>query len=683
MGLIQVLDDALINKIAAGEVVERPASVVKELVENSLDAGATRITVELLDGGKKRILVSDNGSGMDQEDAILSLKRHATSKIRIDEDLFNLNTMGFRGEALASIASVSKFTLMTCKISGDAKAVAEASGSTSGVRIYTEGGAPLEVQPWQSSGGTTLVIEDLFFNVPVRAKFLKSGATEYGYVLELMQSLALAWPKIDFTFVHNGKEIMRAPEASNPSSTVSKDHVWTEAQIRERFLQIFKQEQNTTMMFTSAESQYASMTCLISAPGVEKSTSRDIYIFVNGRLVKDRSLRYAILRGYHSHLLRGKFPIALISLVMDPSLVDVNVHPSKTEVRFQFPSELQGMVAMAIRDAIRKGEWASPTLQGANTYQEHTRGTSDIEHNDDLDLNSKGPSRAAHSGSDVFQRSAAESMPRNFSGTNLSRVMRSPALLQDRATVAQNLFRGSSFETSTSAENGLFEVKDGSDSNHNSNVSFHSAVQKGSLNDESIPWQELSYLGSIDDCYLLFSHGERRNGSRLLAVDQHAFHERILYEKLCNNASLLSQCQTMLVPEVIELEPHQMERLQAGMKILEGHGFKMKMISPTILEVWGIPAILSRAEPESLVRAMIEDGRFLSATENETAVLAHDLMSTMACHAAVRAGESLGENELRALIREASTVDFFHNCPHGRRVFKWWSSDQIGRWFDR
>lgn len=651
MGHIQLLDDNLINKIAAGEVVERPASVVKELVENSLDAGATRITVELTEGGRKRILISDNGAGMDRDDAILALRRHATSKIRKDEDLFNLHTMGFRGEALASIASVSRFTLMTCQ-----------QGAEEGVRVVSEGGLEPDISSWQSNGGTTIIVDDLFFNVPVRGKFLKTASTEYGNVLELMQSLALAWPQVDFTLVHNGREQLRATAVpvsagnldSTPTDASPTSILRGESELRTRFSQLFKSDAKLPMIYTSCDGPYGQMTALLSAPGVEKATGRDIYIFVNGRFVRDKALRFSILRGYHSHLLKGKFPIAILFLALDPGLVDVNVHPSKTEVRLQFASELQGMIAMAIRDGIRKAEWSGAEELG------HTSPP----------ITPIAPSSSTNTDSwFAATRSNAGVSPR--SSSSWSAPVKSP---NDR--VGYNAWPGQTesdnvvADYTAPASRPLFTDFD------------DEKISAKTSSSEAVPWSELSYLGSIADCYLLFNHGERRTGARLLAVDQHAFHERIIYEQLCNKAELMKASQRLLVPEVLTFTPKEVSALVECKTIMEENGFAMDVIDSTTIELKAVPAILAKADPEALLHAFIRHNESTLPLEQNSG-LAHDLLATMACHAAVRAGEPLGDNERKALLAEARAVDFFHNCPHGRRVFRWWDETAIAKWFDR
>jgi DNA mismatch repair protein MutL len=631
MNRIQQLDENLINKIAAGEVVERPASIVKELVENSIDAGASKITIELQDGGRQRIVISDNGYGMTPEDARLALVRHATSKIRSTEDLFNLQTMGFRGEALASISAVSRFVLMTC-----------VQGSTEGVRLSTAGGDPIDVTPWQSSGGTTIICDDIFYNVPVRQKFLKSAQSEYGAVLELCQALALAHPDIDFTLVHNGKEVLRAPAVAGEDLS--------EARLRQRFAQVMRGDGGLAMVYNTASSAWATMTALVSAPGVERSSAKDMFIFVNGRWVRDKSLRFAVLRGYHSHLLRGKYPVVALWLTMDPGLVDANVHPAKTEVRLQYAHEIHGMVASAIREALRSAQWSGVS---SHPLLEKTQPTHDPQAVDGL-------------GSEVVGRRAQE--------TSVSRG------LARESNYAPHPARWLDV-TPTPARSLPWPDQQSSDAARQGAGLFEAPVVTRQLQDV-IPWKELCYMGAIADCYLMFSHGDRRSGSRLLVVDQHAFHERVLYERLARNPDLLCASQPLLVPEGVTLSADEIDALRDVKTMMEGRGFRYEMVDEQTVEVRAVPVILAKADISQLIEAIARHDASAMPLENN-AGLAHDLLSTMACHAAVRAGEVLGEAELKVLIAEASDVDFYHNCPHGRRVFRWWDEAQIARWFDR
>ena len=630
MDRIQLLDDNLINKIAAGEVVERPASVVKELVENALDAGATKITIDIQEGGRKRILVSDNGCGMSSSDATKSLLRHATSKIRTQEDLFNLNTMGFRGEALASISAVCRFTLMTCE-----------QGKAEGVKLQVAGDGNLSSSPWQSSGGTTIICDDLFFNVPVRQKFLKAAASEYGAILELAQAVALANLSVDFTVVHNGKEVLRAPSVSDKSVEGS------EKALRMRFSQVMRGDAGLAMIHAKAESQWGSLTALVSAPGVERTSAKDMFLFVNGRWVKDKSLRFAVLRGYHSHLLRGRYPVVALFLNIDSGLVDVNVHPAKTEVRIQYASEIHSMIASAVRDAIRKGEWAAaPT----HPLFASSQASLSLDSNKDSD------------------RRIETSSERHLSDRNGSR----PPVWRD---VTPNFARSS---VTMPVIDGLGET----DSKAPWSSTFSAPeVSNAAKAMQSIPWEELNFLGSIADCYLLFAHGDRASGARLLAVDQHAFHERVIYERLIRDENLLKASQPLLVPECVQLTPKAIETLKEVRGKLQQNGFSYDILNDTTIEVRALPVLLVKGDVTHLMEEIAEQSSRRPHENN--AELMHEMLSTFACHAAVKAGERIGHEELKVLIREASEVDFYHNCPHGRRVFRWWDEAQIARWFDR
>jgi DNA mismatch repair protein MutL len=641
MNRIQQLDENLINKIAAGEVVERPASVVKELVENSIDAGATKITIELQDGGRQRIVISDNGHGMSPDDARLAIIRHATSKISSTEDLFNLQTMGFRGEALASISAVSRFVLMTCE-----------QGKPEGVRLSTDGGGPLDVTPWQSSGGTTIICNDIFYNVPVRQKFLKSAQSEYGAVLELSQALALSHPEIDLTLVHNGKEVLRAPAVPGAGLT--------ESRLRARFAQVMRGDGGLAMVYKTAESPWATMTALASAPGVERGSAKDMFLFVNGRWVRDKSLRFAVLRGYHSHLLRGKYPVVALFLNLDAGLVDANVHPAKTEVRLQYANEIHGMVANAVREALRSAEWSAASSHQAIDRQEYSSTAKAADDQSD----DQSPDASKVFGGFSRERSFSGSAPKDAPYTPR------PARWHD---VTPEVSVASRSQDRSQGNPGLFD-----------SLALTRPPTKAMTESfaETIPWKELCYMGSIADCYLLFSHGNRQSGSRLLGVDQHAFHERVLYERLIRNTDLLCSSQRLLVPEGVTLEPGEIDSLRQLKTTMEQNGFSYDVIDDQTIEVRAVPVILAKADISQLMEAIARHESSAMPIDGNVG-LAHDMLATMACHGAVRAGEALGEAELRMLIGEASDVDFYHNCPHGRRVFRWWDEAQIARWFDR
>lgn len=635
MERIQLLDDSLINKIAAGEVVERPCSVVKELVENAIDAGATKITVDIQDGGKKRILISDNGCGMSPSDAKKSLLRHATSKIKTAEDLFNLNTMGFRGEALASISAVCRFTLMTCE-----------QGQNEGVKIQMNGDSDIVSSPWQSSGGTTIICDELFFNVPVRKKFLKASGTEYAAILELLQALALSNTNIEFTLIHNGKETLRA----SAQGGFHRDS--REAVLRKRFSQVMKGDAGLDMIYIEGESQWGRVAALISAPGVERASSKDMFLFVNGRWVKDKSLRFAVLRGYHSHLLRGRYPVAAVFLSVDPSLVDANVHPAKTEVRLQYASEIHNMIAHAVRSGIRKGEWAARPSHAIFLKADLTSAVDGEENS----ISSNHDSLAFSS-----HRSDHPDQPLRHSAAVWRDV--TPSFAQMGSGSGRSPDVGADWTLDHSRFDRLSPDQDQAESN------------------QIVPWRELRYFGSVADCYLLFGHGERASGARLLVVDQHAFHERIIYERLVRDGTLLKSSQTLLVPECVHLGPKATSTIKEMLPVLSNNGFVLDVLDDSNIEVRAVPVLLAKSDVAMLLETIASQSDKLPMDDNIG--LLHDHLATFACHAAVRAGESIGHDELKVLLTEADSVDFYHNCPHGRRVLRWWEESQIGRWFDR
>lgn len=642
LGRIQLLTDDVVNQIAAGEVVERPASVVKELVENALDAGARSVLVEIEDGGRKAIVISDDGCGMDEQDALLAVKRHATSKIRSLDDLYAANSMGFRGEALASIASVSKLTLTT-----------RDRESTVATRIEMDGGGEPRIQRGiAASHGTTLACRELFFNVPARQKFLKSTASELGAISEFFDAAILCWPGVRLRLVHNGREVI----ASSPVAAASLDQAdalrdsgsngsdavcgFGETALRARAAAVFGQEVADQLIYVNEGGTHAAVEGLISPPGLEKGNAKSMHTFVNRRWIKDKVIRYAIQRGYHSHLLKGRYPVVALHIAVDPSLIDVNVHPAKTEVRFQYSQEVQSVIVRAIMAALRRAEWSVPAPTGAPLLK-----------TDDA----KSPWTSTPVAS------------RQFSQTLRSGGVQS-GFSSARASIA-------------AMASGIREVETLDDHVADLSVSQTATTQISELENSvpqnsvaQIPWHDLTFMGAIGKCYLMFSGGDR-----LLVVDQHAWHERIIFERLSRDPALMCQSQSLMIPELVELTAEHIEALLRGQQQLRACGFSVEFVSDTAVEVSAVPVILAHRDPADMFGVLAETGFDERATE----VLAQDLLATIACHSAVRAGEELGPDELARLLRESSEVDFQHNCPHGRRVFRWFEASQIARWFDR
>lgn len=630
---IQILNDHVINKIAAGEVVERPASVVKELVENSIDAGATSIHIRLKDGGVSQILVTDNGEGMNAEDAKLCVMRHATSKLRNAEDLFALESMGFRGEALAAVASISKFKLTTNQ---------RKDGVGSKVDLDEE--SHVSVVEWNGPPGTSVYVEDLFYNCPGRLKFLKSKSTEFTWCHELIKAYALCYPKIAFKLTHQDKTILSVePVRSTEPATA-------ETSLRSRCEAILGSEIAQQMAYISESNQIGSIHALISPPGYEKNFAKFLYCFVNGRWIKDRIVKFAILRGYHSHLPKGKYPVVVAFIDCPPSLVDVNVHPTKSEVKFQYASDIQGLISLAVTKALRSAWWC----QFGHENAQSTR----LE-----------PSKNLESSFSTYQTSAVHPPHTTYRGSSLT-----------RATVSsQGSHRGSKTFTDQFAK----PISAWSKRAVDTNISLRKDLT-GAQSDEptpsietpAIPWADLNYIGCFSKCYLLF---ESQKG--MLSIDQHAFHERILFERLSKNREQILIKQNLLIPHFIEFDPLSLEKISELQEALVEAKFGFKLLKNGI-EVLGVPSLLTERNLDKVFGEFAECETPNDAKGVSEALLNH-ILSTIACHSAVRAGEELPDADLKHLLSEAETVDFFHNCPHGRRVFKWWTLRDVEKWFDR
>ena len=638
MSRIHLLKDALINKIAAGEVVERPASVVKELVENAIDAGADHVRVELSEGGKDLIVVTDNGHGIPPEDASLAVARHATSKIGEVDDLFAIDTMGFRGEALAAISSVSLFSI-----------VSRQKGAELGVRVDVKDG-DISTIDYNGREGTTITVKDLFYNLPVRKGFLKKASSEFASCYELIQAMALNLPEIGFTLIHNGKEHFK----SHALDPFDHDYCKGEAGLRQRAQLVMGQPFAEKLLYLSDSGDHGQIEGLISPPGVDRGTSKFIFCYVNGRWVKDKTLKFAITRAYHSYLLKGKYPAVVLRLSLDPSLVDVNVHPSKTELRFQYPSEVQNLIVDGIRKQIRAGAWAEATShQTSSSVAEESVASS--------------PSNDSK-----LPKSVVENVDYLFSGGKSapSRTINSPG-------------RSLSFMRSSKPRDmSVKETRQSFDFDRTTTKTYTpplvSAVDEiMPTKAELVDWLGLDFIGSYGNCYLMFDAGPK-----LLVVDQHAFHERIIYERLVSNPSSLGQQQPLLVPEELSLSAGDGAVLQDNQECLKSYGFELKFHSTGTIEVCGVPALLRKANLDSLF-AEISSHLASGNPELQETDFGHKLLSTMACHSAVRAGEFLQREEVNSLLKEAVQVDFVLNCPHGRRVFKWWSKAEVEGWFDR
>jgi len=580
--LIKILPDLLVNKIAAGEVVERPASVVKELIENSLDAGASDISVDIEQAGKRLIRVTDNGSGMSKEDARTAFLRHATSKITTEADLETIMTMGFRGEALASIASVSQVRLQSCL-----------QGASSGVVVDIEGGSFRNVSDAAVPTGTSLEIAHLFYNTPARLKFLKSPATEFSHIISSVSHLSLTHPEIRFRLTHNKKMVLDLPAASN---------------LKERVFQIYGAEIAENLISFSGGRDSVVIAGLLSRPAYTRADRTYQDFFVNGRYIKNTSLTHALYSAYSDMLMRDRHPLGFIFLQIDPSLVDVNVHPAKSEVRFRNQSQIHDLV----RDVVREG------LRGA--------------------------------------------------GVSASVPMRADGVREAIADYVQNAefgMRNAEFKSDTSSS--LF-----SSSNRFLEADLDNSEFRISHSELLFP------LAQIHDSFII---AQSREG--MVFIDQHAAHERVLFEKLQDQygAGEVSG-QHLLIPVQVELGTAEREHMAEHLPELDRLGFAVEDYGNGAFMIKTVPSLLEGADPKRLFLDILDELRSQGHSSSMDK-LRDDLFSVMACHPAIKVNRHLDRREMEVLIADLFKCRMPHTCPHGRPTIVRFSMDEIKKMFKR
>jgi DNA mismatch repair protein MutL len=671
MSKIRVLPDHLSNLIAAGEVVERPASVAKELVENAIDAGASRIVIDVESGGRRLLKIADDGEGMMRDDAILAFERHATSKISKAEDLAAIGTLGFRGEALASIASVARVELLTC--------TEDASAAT---RVVIEGGRMRDVKDAAHPRGTTIAVRDLFFNTPARRKFLRSEATESYHLTNLVTHYALAHPEIAFSLTNNGRETLRVAPAKD---------------LRERAYQIFGAqfldgllEVNNAVSEPTETSfslpQIARVRGYVSAPR-ERRTSRDAqFLFVNGRFVRDRLIGRALSEGYRSILPHGVYPVALLFIDVPLPEVDVNVHPAKTEVRFRRAAA----VADAVRETVRSGLASAGYTPAA-----------DIRDAAPLEDTSAGedagePAATSREVSEIqtqpaaaraFTRQPAPQQDRIAFGvaTAIEREpfesVSEPQALSEPEAVAS----GSSEPGTRTAENRQSPIANrqfpnpvaaarGSDTLPplDSAIKFVREVPVESLSGNIRP------LGQLDESFIIATDEEG-----LLLIDQHVAHERVLFDKYrALESSRKPDSQQMLIPETFDLTPAQAAAFDTVAEDLEAYGFELMRLSGRTVAIKSAPADLPASEARNVLSEVL-DTVDAEKRGSARATLRDEIAASLACHAAIKVNMPLAPEKMRWLIDRLLLTSSPTTCPHGRPVILRLATQDLLKGFHR
>jgi DNA mismatch repair protein MutL len=651
MSKIRVLSDHVANQIAAGEVVERPASVAKELVENSIDAGATRIDIEIEAGGRRLLKISDDGEGMVRDDAILAFERHATSKISGTDDLAAIATLGFRGEALASIASVAKVELTT-----------KTEDANAATKVTIDGGRMRDVKDAAHPRGTTIAVRDLFFNVPARRKFLRSEATETFHLTNLVTHYALAHPEIAFTFTNNGREVVRASAAKD---------------LRERAYQIFGEEfLDNLLEVNGGHPQVARVMGYVSAPR-DRRTSRDSqYLFVNRRFVRDRMIGRALSEGYRSILPHGVYPAALLFIETPLEEVDVNVHPAKTEVRFRRSA--------AVADAVRESVKAALAAAGyAREERQSTVSDNQIQTASAAATSSALPSPWTDPTPvpDV-ERVVRATPEQQQSRIDFASLMSSveDALDEDELTAAIEVTapQPEGLQQSTAGianvENGAERQAVAGGSNApaptaptvsvtkplpplNSAEKFTQQVAPESLSSNIRP------LGQLEESFIIATDDEG-----LLLIDQHVAHERVLFDKYrALESERRVESQQLLVPETFDLTPAQAAVFDQLAEELENYGFDLMRLSGRTVAIKAIPADLPAVEARNMLSELLET---VDAEKKGSAreTMRDEIAASLACHAAIKVNMPLAPEKMRWLIDRLLQTSSPTTCPHGRPV---------------
>lgn len=624
---IRPLPEILINQIAAGEVVERPASVVKELVENAIDAGASRVDIDLEEGGVRLIRIRDNGSGIAPEQLPLAVSRHATSKIADLDDLESVATLGFRGEALPSIASVSRFTLASRRAHDE-----------HGSALQIEGGKIGEVTPRAHSPGTTVEVRELFYNVPARRKFLRAERTELGHIEEWLRSLALARPDVELRVSHNGKASRRYKPGD----------LYSDARLAETLGEDFA-NQAVRVDHSGAGLRLHGW---IAQPHYSRASADQQYLYVNGRSVRDRSVAHAVKMAYGDVLYHGRQPAYVLFLELDPTRVDVNVHPAKHEVRFRDSRLVHDFVYRTLKDALAETR-AGVSAQEIGAGAAHPADTAAAPVASSVGASGFGLVRGPAPGAGAGGSSGGFSgwRPQQPLGLQVADAPAAYAALYATPAGAERAAPLPPMPT----ENGL-------------------PVTRA---DAGVP--PLGYaIAQLHGIYIL-----AENAEGLIVVDMHAAHERIGYERLKNaHDGIGLQSQPLLVPITLAVGEREADTAESEAETLAALGFEVTRAGPGALHVRSLPALLAHAEPEGLLRDVLTDLRE-HGQSRRVASARDELLSTMACHGAVRANRRLTVPEMNALLRDMEITERSGQCNHGRPTWARFSLAEIDRWFLR
>ncbi|MCX9012016.1 MAG: DNA mismatch repair endonuclease MutL [Candidatus Methanoperedens sp.] len=577
MQKIHILDEVTINKIAAGEVIERPASVVKELIENSIDAGASDIRVEVMQGGKKLIRVTDNGCGMGKEDAALSFVKHSTSKVSSIEDIEDVATMGFRGEALSSIAAVAKVEIVT-----------KTKEDMAGTKVTVHGGRLVSINETGAPDGTAVSVEELFYNTPARKKYLKSDSTELAHMIDVVTRNALGNNSVSFTLLHNGNEVLRSPAS----------------ELKDTVIHIYGQEIARAMVAVDFTSRFAHITGLVSKPEITRGSIDSQSFYINNRSVTGRVLSLALREGYGTLIPKGRFPVAVLKISIDTKEVDVNVHPTKNQVRLSHEREVSEAVAEAVRSALSGRDLTPPVKSTQSLLYEQ-------------DQKSQAQSQALVREEESVFRYPAKDTER--------RLRRTERYIADKAS-----------------ETDMPQVK---------------------------------ILGQVDNVYVVV---ETKDG--LMIIDQHAAHERILFEQV--RGGNRADSQELIVPLNLKLDSRERALMRESIPYLEEFGFRISEFGPDSFAVTAVPNVLGKLEDPDLIHDIMADILSEGKIKDETGIFER-VTRSIACRGAIKAGADCSSDQMESLVRQLFATENPYTCPHGRPTMISFNRQELDKLFRR
>ena len=655
MGNIVLLDDLTINQIAAGEVIERPANVVKELVENSIDAGATKISVEIENGGITSIRITDDGKGIAPDDVTLAFERHATSKIRSAEDLTKVMTMGFRGEALASIAAIAKVELIT-----------RTRDQEIGTKVIVEGGDIISKEECGAPYGTTIIVRELFYNTPVRYKFLKKDFTEGGYIESAVEKIALINPNISFRLVNNRKTILQTSGNGDITTVVYN---------------IFGKDVSQNLVNVDNEYEGVKVRGVAGKPEIARSNRTNQLFYVNGRNIKDKLLSAAVEEAYRTIIPHGKFGFCIIDIRLNPELVDVNVHPAKLEVRFADESKVFKAVHYGIKNALlgeditkdeEKEEVEAPKIIEKNPEETapQRRGLFDIFRNKSTEQTHENPdekyatievkvnkdNQAKNSVIDKIEFDEERQYPKPIAEETQLEELEEPV---------QNITYLPKEESNEAEEQEFEKIVEKNYKPEEDNSEYKVEEDIRPIYDQDIeeksPIPEYKILGVAFNTYIILELDED-----IYILDQHAAHERVLYEKVKENFYRAGgkEAQMLLLPDVLELSKRDMHIVKDHMDLFEQAGFTLEEFGENTIKITGVPVICFEMNTKDLFMDILDGIDITNRTNKQD--IEEKFIATVACKAAVKANMVLDEREIRGLLDELLLLDNPFTCPHGR-----------------